>query len=152
MRHLSAISLIVLIVILPSCKFFHKKENARVLAVLQARQDSIRIVDSIRSVQAELIAIENAKLETAKKAEEEVALKSKNKYNIIVGSFKTPQYAKNLAEVYRKQGYNPTIIKMAGSTFELVSAEAHESFRKAVGRQKEFQNNIEKDAWMYIIK
>jgi cell division septation protein DedD len=152
MRQLSAICLVLLLVVAPSCKFFNKKEKARAMAALQAKQDSIRVVDSIKAVQEELMAIENAKLEAAKKAEEEAALKAKNKYNIVVGSFKTPEYARNCAEAYRKQGYNPTIIKMEGSTFELVVAESHESVRKAVERQREFQNNIEKDAWVYIIK
>ena len=34
-----------------------------------------------------------------------------SKYNIIVGSFITPEYAKGLAEDYRKQGYDSKIIK-----------------------------------------
>jgi hypothetical protein len=155
MRHLSAIVLIAFVILLPSCKFFKGiglfGKKADTLAVWQARQDSIRVVDSIRTVQEQLLAIENAKLEAAKKAAEELALKSK--FNIIVGSFKTPEYAKGLAEVYRQKGYPDTkIIKMEGSTFELVSAEAHESVRKAVSRQKEFQANVEPDAWIYIIK
>jgi hypothetical protein len=41
---------------------------------------------------------------------------------------------------------------MEGGRFELVSAEAHDSFRKAVARLKEFQETIEVDAWMYIKK
>jgi hypothetical protein len=41
---------------------------------------------------------------------------------------------------------------MKDSRFELVSAEAHDSFRKAVARLKEFQDTIELDSWMYIIK
>ena len=155
MRHLSAIVLIVFVILLPSCKFFKGiglfGKKADTMAVWQARQDSIRVVDSIRAVQEQLLALENAKLEEAKKAAEELALKSK--FNIIVGSFKTPEYAKALAEVYRQKGYPDTkIIKMEGSTFELVSAEAHESVRKAIARQKELQANVEPDAWIYIIK
>jgi len=150
MRHLSAIALIVLLVSLPSCKFFNKKDKEKAaLAALQAKKDSLRVIDSIRTVQAQLLAIENAKIEEARKVAEE---KLKNKYNIIVGSFKTPEYAKGLAEVYRQKGYDTKIIKMEGSNFELVSAEAHENLKKAFKRQLEFQNNIEKDAWIYVIK
>ena len=83
-------------------------------------------------------------------AEEEAYCLGKGKYNIIVGSFITPEYARGLAEDYRQEGYNARIIKMEGSRFELVSAEAHESFRRAVARLQQFQDTVEIDAWMYI--
>ena len=155
MRHLSAIVLIILLVALPSCKFFKGRglfgKKADTLAVWQAKQDSTRVADSIRKVRDRLVAIENAKLDSIRKADDErLALESK--YNIIVGSFITPEYAKGLAEVYRKQGYNSRILKMKESRFELVSAEAHKSFRKAVARLNEFQDTVEIDAWMYIKK
>jgi len=157
MRRLSAIVLIVLLVVLPSCKFFKGRglfgRKANTMAVLLAQQDSIRVADSIRKVQDRLMAIENTKLDSAMKADDDrMSLESKYKYNIIVGSFITPEYAKGLAEVYRKNGYDTRILKMEGSRFELVSAEAHESFRKAVARLKEFQDTTELDAWMYIKK
>jgi hypothetical protein len=157
MRHLSAIILIVFLVFLPSCKYFKSGglfgRKAHKTAVLHARQDSIRVADSIRKVQDQLQAIENEKLLSAKKAEEDrIASERKYKYNIIVGSFITPEYAKEFADAYRQKGYDPKIIKMAGSRFELVSAESHESYSKALARVKEFQESIELDAWVYIIK
>jgi hypothetical protein len=72
------------------------------------------------------------------------------RYNIIVGSFITPQYALDYAEFYRKQGYDSRILKVEGSRFELVSAEVHENFSKAVARLKQFQDTVAIDAWMYI--
>jgi hypothetical protein len=149
MRHLSAIIFIGLLVALPSCNS-GGKEKAKTMAAMQAKMDSTRVADSIRTVQEQLMALENAKLEEARKAEELLALN--NKYNIIVGSFKTPKYAVDLADVYRKKGYNPTIIKMQGSTFELVSAEAHPSLSKASASLREFQKSIEFNAWIYIKK
>jgi hypothetical protein len=149
MRHLSAIILFALLLALPSCKFFNKKENAKAMAALLAQKDSIRVADSLRNVHEQLIALENAKLEEARKAQE-LALNSK--YNIIVGSFKTPEYAKLLAEEYGKKGYKPTIIKMDGSTFELVSVEAYPTMSKAFSSLKEFQNSIEFNAWIYVKK
>jgi hypothetical protein len=155
MRHLSAFVLIVLLAIMPSCKYFGGKGSAKkkAEAAMLARQDSIRVADSIRKVQDAMMAEENAKLEAAKKADEEkAAMDAKFKYNIIVGSFVTPEYATKLSEVYKKQGYDPKIIKVEGSKFELVAAEAHDSFRKAVTRLKEFQDTIQVDSWMYIKK
>jgi hypothetical protein len=154
MRHLSAFVFVALLVFLPSCKYFKgglfgKKTNT--MAILLAQQDSVRVADSIKKVQDRLFALESAKLDSVRKADEErLALESK--YNIIVGSFITPEYARGLAEVYRKQGYDTKIIKMEGGRFELVSAEAHDSFRKAVSRLKAFKDTIELEAWMYIKK
>ena len=152
MRHLSAIILLGLLLTAPSCKFFNKKENAKAkaLAAMQAQKDSIRVADSIRTVHEQLVALENAKLEEARKAEELLALNSK--YNIIVGSFKTPDYAKKLSEEYSKKGYKPTIIKMQGTSFELVAAESYPTLNKAFASLKEFQKSIEFNAWIYVKK
>ena len=58
----------------PSCKFFKDKglfgKKAKTLAVLLAQQDSIRVADSIRKVQDQILAIENAKLDSVRLAEE----------------------------------------------------------------------------------
>ena len=59
---------------------------------------------------------------------------------------------KDLQKFTGKQGYDAKILKKEGSRFELVSAEGHDSFRKAVARLKEFQDTIQIDAWMYIKK
>ena len=157
MRHLSEIVLIGLLIVLPSCKYFKggglfgKKDKK--LAILLAQQDSIRTADSIKKVQVRLKAIENAKLDSVRKADEgRLAGEAKYKYNIIVGSFITPEYAKGFAEVYRKQGYDPKILKIVGSRFELVSVEAHDSFKKAVSRLKEFQNTVQFEVWLYTKK
>lgn len=155
MRNFSVISLIAILTILPSCKFikskgwFGKKDNT--VAIWQAKQDSIRVADSIRKAQDQLMAIENARLEAERQAEaDRLALENQLRYNIIVGSFITPEYAKDFSEFYRKQGYDAKIIKMESSKFELVSAEAHKDFRKAVSRLKQFQDTVAIDAWMYI--
>ena len=156
MRHLTALILVLMLVALPGCKYFKGKKlfgkKADTMAVWQARQDSIRVVDSIRKVQERLQAIEDARLDSIRIAEEKRALELKNKYNIIVGSFITPQYARNHAETYRQNGYDVRIIDMEGGRFELVSAEAYESFRKAVERLQYFQDNVEIGAWLYVVK
>jgi hypothetical protein len=155
MRHLSAVMLILLLAVAPSCKYFKNKglfgKKAKSLEALRAQQDSIRVADSIRTVQDKLLAIEAAKQDSIRMEEEaRKAAASQSKYNIIVGSFITPEYAKLLEESYRQQGYDTKIMKMTGSDFELVSAESHKNFREAVSRLKQFQDTVEIDAWMYI--
>lgn len=155
MRHLSAGLLIVLLVIPTSCKFFKDRgifgKKQKTLFELRAEQDSIRVADSIKKVKEHLIAIEDAKIDSLKKADE-VKLTMESKYNISVGSFITPEYAIVLAEVYRKQGYDAQILKMSESKFELVAAEGHKSFRKAVMRLNAFRDTVQIDAWLYVRK
>lgn len=123
------------------------------MAIEKALIDSIRAADSLQNVKAHLMDIENARLDSLRKADEErLAFESKHKYNIIVGSFITPEYAKMLDDEYRKQGYDPKIIKMEGSRFELVSIEGYENFKKAVVRLKQFQDTVQFESWMYIKK
>jgi Fe-S oxidoreductase len=148
--------LVILLVITPSCKFLRKmkifRKKADITAIWQAKQDSIRVADSIKQVQERLMALEKARLDSVRFAEEQVEQANKSRYNIIVGSFITPQYAKDYVEVYRKRGYDPQIITVEGSKFELVAAEAHENFRVAVKRLEQFQDTVEFEAWMYIRK
>jgi hypothetical protein len=155
MRHVSAIALIFLLALAPSCKFFKnrglfgKKEKS--LAELRAQQDSIRVADSIKNVQELLLAAENAKMDSVRRAEEaRQAALTASRYNIIVGSFITPEYARSLEETYRQQGYDTRIFKMEGSNFELVSAESHQKLGKAISRLRQFQDTVEIDAWIYI--
>jgi hypothetical protein len=146
---------ILLIAASPSCNFFKNKglfgKKARSLAVLRAQQDSIRVADSLRTVNEKLLAIENAKMDSIRLDQQgRVAAAARSKYNIIVGSFITPEYAKDYAEEYRQQGYDVKIYKMEGSNFELVAAESHDNLRKAVSRLLQFQDTVQIDAWLYI--
>jgi hypothetical protein len=150
MRYLSIILFLGFLFFLPSCKYFKKGEKVKTTAFMQAQADSIRHVDSLRQVENRLMG---QRADSARKAEEErLALTASHKYNIIVGSFLTPEYAKLYADEYRKEGFDPKIIQMEGSKFQLVSAEAFDSFRKAVTRLEQFQDTVQTEAWMYVKK
>jgi len=153
MRYLTAFLLVLLLAFTPSCKYFKGKKlfgkKDRVMAEWQAKQDSIRVADSIRKVQDQLLAIENARLDSIRITNEQELVQA-SRYNIIVGSFITPEYARDWAEEYRTRGYDTKIIKMEGTRFELVSAESHESIRRAINRLNQFQDTVQVDAWIYI--
>jgi hypothetical protein len=157
MRQLTAFTLIMLLVLFPSCKWLREKgllgRRADTMVIWRAKQDSIRVGDSVRKVQDRLLAIQNAKLDSLRKADKEKKdWESKYKYNIIIGSFITPAYAKNFSAEFARKGYKTRILKLEGTKFELVSAEAYDNFRKAAERLKQFQDTVAFDAWMYIIK
>lgn len=155
MKHLSFLVLIAFLTILPSCKFFREKglfnKKSKTLAFLKAQQDSLRVSDSLRNVQEQLLAHENARLDSIQNADRE-RMSVQSRYNIIVGSFITPEYARSYADEYKKLGYSTKIIKVPGSRFEFVSAESHESLRKAITRLNQFQDTVQIEAWIYINK
>lgn len=153
MKKVAAIIFLFLL-LLPSCKYFKGKKlfggkKDKVMAEWLMKQDSVRVADSIKKVQDQILAAENARLDSIRMAEEaEKALASQ--YNIIVGSFITPAYAQEWVNEYLNRGYDPKIIKLEGTSFELVSAESHKSFRKAVSRLAQFQDTVQIDAWLYV--
>ena len=139
-----------------SCKFIEKKgwfggKKADTLAVWQAKQDSIRVADSINAELVKMRAIEQARLD-AIQAEEDARLEfeARFKYHIIVGSFLTPQYAEDHKVLYKSMGYDPTIIPDSRGRFNLVSAEVHESMSAAYRRLLNFQDTVDFEAWVFV--
>jgi hypothetical protein len=123
------------------------------LAVLLAQQDSIRVADSLKRVQNRLKAMEEARLDSIKLAEDErMLLETRQKYNIVVGSFLNHDNAVKWLEEYRNQGFDPEIIQMHDSGFELVVAESFERFSTAAVRLDYFQDEIDIDSWLFIRK
>jgi carboxylesterase type B len=154
MRHLFGFSLIMLLILAPSCKWLREKglfgKKADTMIVWKARQDSIRVADSVRKAQEHLVALEAARLDSLKKVQQE--WENKNRYNIIIGSFITPEYARKYSADFAAKGYKTRIMKLEGTQFEMVSAEAHESVRTALARLKQFQDSVAFDSWIYIYK
>jgi hypothetical protein len=155
MKHLLLLGLVVLIPSVTSCKYFkHKKTSSRksdTTAVWEARQDSIRITDSIQNVQTKIQEIENAKLDSARRAEEEnLSTQNKLQYKIIVGSFAIHDNAQNLAEAYSKKGYNTQIIQNSATNYELVVVESFDNLSAATARLRELRKTIDPGIWLYV--
>ena len=157
MRQLIAFLVIVLLVTTPSCKWLRKKgfigKKAKTEAAMKLQYDSIRVADSIKKAQERLLALELARLDSIRNAEQaNMEWGNNNRYNIIIGSFITPEYARTYSAEFASKGYKTRIIKLEGTQFEMVSAEGHERFSTAVARLKQFQDTVAYDAWLYIIK
>ena len=150
MKKSSLVLLIMLLLFAPSCKYFKGKKlfgkKADTMIVWHARQDSIRVADSLKAIRDR---IENARLDSLRVVEERIAWEKKFKFNIIVGSFLVPDNATGLAAKYSAKGYQAKIIKMEGGKFDLVSLEAFDSYRAAMSRLKFYQENEEVDSWIY---
>jgi hypothetical protein len=151
MRNLPVIIIVFSLAVFPSCKnggLFGKKAKARAEMEYKAKQDSIRIADSLRKAQEFIQARENARLDSIRKAEEEL-LNAGSRYNIIVGSFITPEYAASMADEYTRMGYQAKVLKPAGSKFQFVAAEGHEDIRTAAKRLAAFQDTVQMESWIY---
>jgi hypothetical protein len=157
MKHFSTLLFVAILILSPSCKNIRERglfgKKAKALEMIKAQQDSIRVADSLKRVENRLRAIEEARLDSIRLAEEEKqAYEARNKFNIIVGSFIIPEYANAWAEEYRKRGYDARLIKMDDSKFELVVAESYDRFSKAVERLEQFQDTVDIDTWLYVKK
>jgi hypothetical protein len=154
MRTLPALILILALAVLPSCKYlknnvFGKKD--RELAELRARQDSIRVADSIRKAEdLRVVALENARLDSIRIADERKIV-DQEKYNIIVGGFLTPEYARIMADEYTKMGYEVRLLQPENSEFELVALEGHKTWGAAARRLEQFRDTVQLDSWIYVI-
>jgi hypothetical protein len=157
MRHFAIFFLLGFLMFLPSCKYFKggglfgKKSSAN--TIMKAQEDSIRHADSLQKIKEHLKTTLSTKPDSVKQAEKEpITMESNYRFNIIIGSFITPEYAEAFAKDYSKKGYEPKILRPEASRFNLVSVEAFNSISKAVSRLRVFQDSVRIEAWLYIQK
>lgn len=148
-------ALILLLLSQSSCKWIKEKgwfggSKADTMLIWKARQDSLRRVDSLQRVKEQMMAREKARLDSIAQVEaERKAWEERFKYHIIVGSFITPEFAREHADFYRQKGYEVRILK-GPANFELVSAEVLDNYKEAVNRLYQYQDTVEFEAWLYV--
>lgn len=147
---------LALILLTSSCKFIEEKgwfgkSKADTMAVWLARQDSIRVTDSIQAEIAHMKAVEQARLDSLQAAEQaQRERETRFRYHIVVGSFLTPEYAEDYLSYYQSMGYDANIIDGPKNRFHLVSAEVHENLNKAIKRLVQYQDTVNFESWLYI--
>ncbi len=131
------------------CNMFGKKKREE-----QARIEAQRKKDSIANAQQKAKDLklkrqkeEQAKKEAARKAEEE--RRKLYKFHVIVGSFKTPQYATAYNDLMGKKGYQTEILTN-NYNFQMVSIGAYKSWREAVVELGKARDAVEPTSWIYI--
>jgi hypothetical protein len=139
-----------------SCKFIEEKgwfgkSKVDTMIAWQAKQDSIRVADSIRAEVDRMKAIEQARIDSIQRYEQiRLEYEARFKYHIIVGSFLTPEYADDHKKLYMLQGYDAKIIDGPRNRFNLVSAEVHDNINTALKRLYQFQDTVDFESWLYI--
>jgi hypothetical protein len=155
MKKFITLVIIVMLVLLPSCKFiqthnpFNKKANAKELAI-QRQIDSIRVTDSLRN--EALVVKRKAMEDSLALATREVktsTIEESLKYHIIIGSFITPEYATSYAEFYSRRGLPTEIIDKTNSRFKLVSASSFGTLNEASRAIKAIRDTVEAESWVY---
>ena len=157
MRLFLTLIILALLPMFTSCNFIKEKGwfgagKKEAAAALQAKQDSIRIADSIMAVQEELFRIEKAKADAIAAEEARIAREASMKYQMVIGSFYTPDFATRMSAKYSQMGYSTRIIDMKGSNFKLVSVEAFDDFKTAVGKLEKYRAELEPEAWIYVMR
>lgn len=155
----SAVTIFLAFLLLTSsCKFIEEKgwfgkSKADTMAVWQARQDSLRVADSIKAEVDRMKAREQARIDSIRSAEQARSeWEQRFRYHIIVGSFLTPEYAEDYLQYYRSMGYDAHIIKDRDDRFNLVSAEVHENLNRAARRLYQYQDTVNFEAWLYVME
>jgi hypothetical protein len=154
MRHFLLASFILLFVGLTSCDFFKDKQlfsNGKdTLLVYQKKQDSLRFVDSIRTLKKQLNQVKKKHqkmLDSVKKSEQKAS--SGNKYHVIVGSFTNEEYLRSYNRYVEGKGFKTNIIKNQYG-FKMISVQSTNSWKEAVNIVKDMRSTFEETSWIYI--
>lgn len=148
------IPVILITILTGSCRFIEEKgwfgRGTDTLETYYAKQDSIRIADSIRQQEEALRTLEQARLDSIRAVERaEMERLARFKYHIIVGSFKTPEFADRYSDYFSGMGYQTEIL-FNEYQFNLVSAKAFENLNEALRQLEHFRDTVELEAWLYI--
>ncbi len=146
----SIIVVLSLLVVLSSgCSMFGKKKRAEQEAIeLQRKKDStLKVQKAAKAFKLKKQKDAKAKKEAIRKAEEE--RKKLYKFHIIVGSFKTPEYATAYNNLMGSKGYQTELITN-NYNFKMVSIGAFKSWREAVTELNKAREAIEPTSWIYI--
>lgn len=150
MKSLKFVSmLLVAAVMLTGCDFFRSimgkptsKDLERMKIEAQRQAEAKRKQDSIDMAKAQ----EAARIAAA----EAEARMLKERYYVVVGSFKVPGNADRLFEVIRKNGYGIRIIPMKNG-FSMVAAASTDNYREALKIMSDVKEFVfcPEDVWVY---
>ncbi len=136
------------------CRFFDSfksDKGADTLIAWQAKQDSIK--------KAEMLRVK--KIEEARRAKEKAIqdsltrvreMEARNRYHVIIGSFKVPNNANEFQKQMAKMGFqNPRIVESPNG-FKMVSVGAFETYSKAANEILRINRGKEEPVEMWVYK
>jgi len=154
--------LIITVLILPGCKFINekilKKGEDLELVTEQLKKDMETNEADHQKELREIKQISQAKIDSIiNYYESELASKGGSygsvgagSYYLIVGSFKTPEYAENYSAKVSEMGYSSEILTIGHWNF--VSAESYNNWRDAVEGLEIVRSSVSVDSWILVGK
>ncbi|MFO8236499.1 MAG: hypothetical protein R6U04_13965 [Bacteroidales bacterium] len=157
MRQLLLLSIAMLLAF-SSCDFFRSKNlfsNADESLLQEKRKDSLKYVDSIRTLHNEIEHLRQAhnrlldSIEGEKVGKKTTTSTSGNKYHIIVGGFRNQEYLNSYNEYIQDRGFRTNILQNDYG-FKLISIDSYSNWNSAARTLKDIQEDLEDSAWIYI--
>lgn len=159
--YLPSLVLISILSILSSCRnirehgLFGRKSLDE--AIEWAKQDSMRVADSLESAEMEENLPEESIMEATVPAEVQSRPENDDgiKYYVIVGSFSNYDNAVQESEHYRVQGYETSIVNRtnsSGTILYMVSIKTFNELNEAESYNNTFKREVLSSAWVYESK
>lgn len=139
---------------LSGCRFFERfkaDKGEDTLIAWQAQQDSLKKAEMLKT----------KRIEDARRAKEKVIqdsllrvreMEARNKYHVIIGSFKIPSNANEFQKQMANLGFqNPKIVESSNG-FKMVSVGAFETYSKAANEILRINRPKEQPIEMWIYK
>ena len=137
-----------------SCRFFEKFKSDKAedtLVAWQAKQDSIKKVKALKA----------QKLEAARRAKEKAIqdslmrvkeMEARNKYHVIIGSFKVPSNADDYQKQVTQFGFDNPKIVQSPNGFKMVSVGSFETYSKAANEILRVNRSKDEPIEMWVYK
>jgi SPOR domain len=164
-RYAIALIIIILLLFFPARRFLRQHgyflfdKKTLKAAMLWARQDSIRVADSLKRIKTESnIPADKQKDTMDKPVKEENPLQTAETdgtYFIIAGSFSNIENARLAVKKFMGRGYKAGIISIPGKNgvmAELVYVKTFTTANEASMFLEEFKSKIDSEAWIYSHK
>jgi cell division protein FtsN len=150
-----SIFLLIVSLSLSSCEFVNKinpfsKEPDNSMEVYQRQQDSLKRAEVLK-VQRDLERQEQARTDSIRLAQQQEAERTRmERYHLVVGAFKSPDYARSFHNSILSSGH-PSKILMSANAFHLVTIKSTDNYRSAVDDWMAIRNQGEhQEVWLYI--
>lgn len=144
--------IVLIAVTFSGCDLFKGKKAKQKEAMEIAQRDSLR-QDSImkaKALELKKKQEEQARQDSIRRVRELEEQKRRNRFHVIAGSFKTPDYAKDYMQKMQAQGYEVQKLRNEYN-FECISIYATDSYSKAFRKIKDIQAQSEEyvPLWVY---
>jgi len=148
------IASLVIMLVMPSCKFIRTKILSKKVDTLSAFVDTLshaEIIDSSIYYQDVVSEMQKGSQPVADPAVSQPAPALDARYYMVVGCFMVPENAARYADKIRGMGYEGGIISGYGG-FQMVTAKSYSNFKTSIADIDQFRAEVTPNAWVFVKK